>query len=317
MSGAAHESRDLRGTMFRSRLAAIRVLEQVEARRHLPILVFPAIWLLAGLVAVNATSWWWRVPAMIVIGMVIHGLGIVMHEAIHGNLFRRQTPDRWAAVVAGIPALVSGTAYRVTHLAHHRYNRGERDPDEFAHIFRGRRLQSVAFWVWAVFGLPIFIVHVAVTAMRRGSWHNRRAVLLEYAILLLVHAAIWVPVVRAGHLDIMVRAWALPLIATSAIVSLRGWSEHMLTRPEHPLTRTRTITSNRVTSFLMLNLNYHLEHHLFPGIPWYNLPRLHHLLQDEYGAAGTPIYRSYVRFAWDAARQGFHGLAPDPSRRNR
>jgi fatty acid desaturase len=248
--------------------------------------------------------------------MVIHALGIVMHEAIHGNLFRRRSLDRWAAFLAGLPGLVSGTAYRVSHLAHHRHNRSELDPDEFAHIFRGRRVQSVAFWVWAVLGLPIFIVHVAVSAMKRGTRGDRRAVVFEYAIILAVHATIWFLLARSGRLEIILWAWALPLASTWVIVSLRGWSEHMLTRPEHPLTRTRTITSNRLMSFLMLNLNYHLDHHLFPGVPWYNLPKLHSLLEDEYRAAGAPIYRSYLRFAWDAARRGFHGLAPGSSRRN-
>ena len=64
--------------------------------------------------------------------------------------------------------------------------------------------------------------------------------------------------------------------------NVRSWAEHALTRPGDPLTCTRTVTSNRVVSFLMCNLNYHLEHHLFPGVPWYNLPALHALLADEY-----------------------------------
>jgi fatty acid desaturase len=240
-----------------------------------------------------------------------------MHEAIHGNLFRRRTADRWAAFFLGLPALVSGSAYRVTHLAHHRHNRGELDPDEFAHLFRGRRTQSLAFWVWALFGLPIFVVHVALSALKRARPRERRTVVLEYGALIAIHSGVWVLLARSGRLSALVWVWALPLLATWAIVSLRGWSEHMLTRPEHPLTSTRTVTSNRVMSFLMLNLNYHLEHHLFPGVPWYNLPRLHRLLEAEYQAAGAPIYRSYLRFVWDAVRRGFHGLAPDSTKRDK
>jgi fatty acid desaturase len=308
--GAAHECRGWARTIDRRRLAAIRELERVDPRRHLPILAFPLLWVAAAALALNVASWWLRIPSMILIGLVIHALGIVMHEAIHGNLYRRRVPDRWAAFLAGLPGLVSGTAYRVSHLAHHRHNRGELDPDEFAHIFPTRGLQSIAFWVWAGLGLPIFIVHVALSGLRRGSARDRRAIVLEYAIILSTHATVWLLLARAGRLDTVLLAWALPLASTWVIVSLRGWSEHMLTRPEHPLTRTRTITSNRLMSFLMLNLNYHLEHHLFPGVPWYNLPRLHRLLQEEYRAAGAPIYRSYVRFAWDAARRGIHGLAP-------
>jgi fatty acid desaturase len=84
----------------------------------------------------------------------------------------------------------------------------------------------------------------------------------------------------------------------------------MMTVPGHPLTQTRTVTSNRVLSFFNLNLNYHIEHHLFPSMPWYNLPKLHALLQDEYREAGSSIYRSYLRFVLDAFRVGVHGVAP-------
>jgi fatty acid desaturase len=52
-------------------------------------------------------------------------------------------------------------------------------------------------------------------------------------------------------------------------------------------------------------------------VPWYNLPRLHRLLEAEYRAAGAPIYRSYLRFVWDAVRRGFHGLAPDSTKRDK
>ena len=82
-----------------------------------------------------------------------------------------------------------------------------------------------------------------------------------------------------------------------------------MTRPGHPLIQTRTVTSNAFVSFFMCNLNYHLEHHLFPAMPWYHLPRLHRLLQDDYRKAGSVVYRSYVRFIWDAVNTGPYGLA--------
>jgi fatty acid desaturase len=100
------------------------------------------------------------------------------------------------------------------------------------------------------------------------------------------------------------------MLVVLVIVNVRGWSEHLLTAPGHALTRTRTVTSNHVVRFMLCNLNYHLEHHLFPSVPWYRLPRLHALLEDEILAAGAPVYRSYLRFLWDAARTGIHGLAP-------
>ena len=53
-------------------------------------------------------------------------------------------------------------------------------------------------------------------------------------------------------------------------------SQHtLLEHHADPVLGTRSILTNRVTAFFMCNENYHLEHHLYPGVPWYNLPRLH------------------------------------------
>jgi fatty acid desaturase len=49
-----------------------------------------------------------------------------------------------------------------------------------------------------------------------------------------------------------------------------------------------------VVSFLLLNENYHLEHHLFPEVPSYNLPRLRALLNDR--LPHSVEARSYSRF---------------------
>jgi fatty acid desaturase len=103
------------------------------------------------------------------------------------------------------------------------------------------------------------------------------------------------------------QVWIIPLLIASFYGNVRGWAEHTLTAPGHPLTITRTVTSNPLFSFLNINLNYHLEHHLFPGVPWYNLPKVHRLLLDDYRAAGASVYRSYARFLYDAFRTGING----------
>ena len=66
--------------------------------------------------------------------------------------------------------------------------------------------------------------------------------------------------------------------------------------------------SNRFVSFFMCNLNYHIVHHLYPGVPWYNLPALHRLLAEEQAAAGSQIYRSYTLFLADLGRFVFRAL---------
>jgi len=44
---------------------------------------------------------------------------------------------------------------------------------------------------------------------------------------------------------------------------------------------TRTVLMNPVSTFIYLNMNYHLEHHMFTMVPYYNLPRLHDMIKHD------------------------------------
>lgn len=311
MSHVEHDdSRAFLATLSSAKRAAIRELHRVSPWHGLVALPFLAIWWVAGAAALRSDAWTVRLLCYALVGAALHALGVLMHECVHGNFFRRRSLDRWAAFLLGAPTLVSGAAYRVTHRLHHRYNRSERDPDEFINYVRSPRLLSIAFYAWSVIGMLVFLIHVPVQALRGGNPRERAAVLVEYALLaaLLTGIAAWAA--RAHVLDALLHVWVYPMIIVLIIVNVRGWSEHMLTEPGHPLRQTRTVTSNPLVRFFLCNLNYHLEHHLFPSVPWYHLPRLHALLEDEIREAGAPIYRSYLRFLWDAVRIGVHGLAP-------
>lgn len=105
--------------------------------------------------------------------------------------------------------------------------------------------------------------------------------------------------------------WLIPAQVAMVLSNVRGLAEHLGTGFGNALTRTRTTTSNAVVSFLMCNLNYHLEHHLFPGVPWYNLKKVHRLLASLYARHEVHVERSYLPGALRALRWGpfneFHG----------
>jgi len=52
---------------------------------------------------------------------------------------------------------------------------------------------------------------------------------------------------------------------------------------DHLLTSTRTVKVNWLEQFFIAphNVGYHLEHHLYPGVPFYHLPKLHELLMED------------------------------------
>ncbi len=289
---------------------AIRELHRLRPAWNLVALLFAALWIGAGWAVLQVPHGIVRIGGIILMGAVVHAMAILMHEGVHGNLFRNEALDRWVGFLLGAPALFSCMAYRVNHMLHHAFNRTGKDPDEFTNLSRNRTVLSIAFYAWLLVGMPVYLIHVPLNALRRGSRRQRAGVLLEYSLLGALYGAVFFAAWRLELLREVLLCWVYPMIVASVFGAVRGWAEHMLTQPGHPLTQTRTVTSNALVSLFMCNLNYHLEHHLFPGMPWYNLPKLHRLLRGEYHEAGSFIYRSYLKFFMDALRLGVHGRTP-------
>jgi fatty acid desaturase len=296
-------------TLDPAKKRAIRELHRINPYWNLVGLLFAVLWILAGILIIRVPTWPVRIAGYILIGMLIHGMANFMHEGIHGTLFRHKRWDRWYGFVMGVPALFSVTAYGVNHILHHRHNRTEKDPDEFTNVTENRALLSVFYYIWIVCGMVIYVIRVPLVAIVYGSRKERLQVALEQTFILLAVAGVLWFSWRGGYFQTVMHVWLIPLVVAALLGNVRGWAEHTRTQPGHPLTETRTVTSNRLFSFLNINLNYHLEHHLFPGVPWYNLPKLHRVLLNDYRQAGSSIYRSYARFLFDAFRTGIGGIA--------
>ena len=73
--------------------------------------------------------------------------------------------------------------------------------------------------------------------------------------------------------------WLIPLVIVGYMTNIRGFTQHGMTDAHDPLLASRSMHPNRIVSLLLLNENLHLEHHLFPEIPSYNLPRLQRLIE--------------------------------------
>jgi fatty acid desaturase len=67
--------------------------------------------------------------------------------------------------------------------------------------------------------------------------------------------------------------------------------EHSGAIGEHPdFARTRSTQPGPLGRFFVLphHIGHHIEHHWYPSVPWYNLPRLHLALR------GDPAFRQHA-----------------------
>jgi fatty acid desaturase len=290
-------------------------LQRIEHRQLTRLLVFVVLYLGAAATvtgwAVRLTGplgWLARVPLYLLAAASLHGISLFTHEAVHGVLSRNPGWNRALGALCAWPVLQNFAAYKVLHLRHHTDLGGGADPDHYVNYTPRRWLVFLMNWGRLLLGYPAYITMIPILGWRHGTASERRWIAFEVASTVLLAGLVLAAPLPSGAL---LHGWVIPMLIINTLVNIRGMSQHtLLPEPNHPVRGSRTILTNPVTTFFMCNENYHLEHHLFPRVPWYNLPRLHALLKEELTAQGAPFIPSYFAFVRQWVAHTFRRQAP-------
>ncbi|MDH3443984.1 MAG: fatty acid desaturase [Deltaproteobacteria bacterium] len=286
---------------------AIRDLHSRENLHNLRLVLFLAIYGIAAYLMWTRDDLLVQIAGSASIVSAMVGLTVMVHEASHKPLFKSTALNNFVVMLCGLPILLPVSAFRTNHKGHHARRSSKVDPDEVAFPRLERLRSRSAYFVAFLAKASAFITVLPVSSVIRSDGRTRVQTMAEYTSLAAFLASLFWLVPLAA----MWKLWLLPLLITAIFTQLRAIAEHGATTRGDVFTATRTIVSNRFLSFMMCNINYHLEHHLFPAVPWYNLPRIHQLLKDEYRRAGCSVYRSYTEFFRDFFKAFRSGLVPN------
>ena len=272
------------------------------------IVVLLGIWAGCAVLAINVDSLWLRLPCWIVIGFVLHGLGVFMHEGAHAALFRRPWLDRSVGFLCGLPVFFPCSSYRATHLLHHQYENTPQDPDNLEANLPNPYLRWLLYYAWFIGGMPVYIVLVTLAGpFRARGWANKLAAVVEPVLIVAFHWGLFHLASRYGFMSALANGWLWALPFTVLIANIRGLAEHTQlwhSTPPDPLHSTRSLKSVGFVSFFFNNQNHHLEHHLFPGLPWNSLGKVHDLLATVYREHGASVTKGYLHWLAGAFRHG-------------
>ena len=259
--------------------------DRVTARSNGPGLRHLALHLglilaVGGLIAVGVPGWWALLPVQ---GVLIVFLFTLEHEATHRTPFASVRLNDAVGRAAGFVLLLPFEWFRAFHLAHHRWTNIEGKDPELA----GGKPETLRAWLWHVSGLPYWGSQaLLMTALLRGRAEGDY--LPESAKARIVREARWMALGYLGAglsliwSPLVLWVWILPVLLGQPFLRLYLLAEHGdCPRVADMFANTRTTFTNRIVRLLAWNMPYHVEHHVWPAVPFHRLPEVHGLMREQ------------------------------------
>lgn len=290
-------------------------LKDLIRRSDGPALRVFGLWLvllvLSGVVAYFSWGHWWAVPAFFIYGTLYAVADHRHHELSHGTAFRTRWLNEGLFHLCAFMTLREGFYYRWSHSRHHTHTLlVGRDPEIAAPRPPRLSLQLLDFF-FLHDGLVQFgrLARNASGDLTEDGRHfvpesQRRPVVWASRLYLLLILGVILACLATGSI-LPALFVVLPRFYGGFFCQLFNLTQHAGLDEDvfdHRL-NTRTVMMNPVFRFLYANMNYHIEHHMFPMVPFYRLPELHALIRDDCPPAYPSLWAAWAEMIPALIRQ--------------
>ena len=287
-----------RSPIDRDVLAAL--MERNDLRGWFQTLAHLGLFFTTGAVAYGVflsiawSNWYWAVP-LLVVALFVHGtigpfMGLIaIHELQHRTVFKARWLNEFFEKFYAFWSWSDYIWYQQSHAIHHQAtchaaHDGEvRLPIKFT-LRRWRVLLSLFGWNPKVTWSRLKLVWHHANGRTFGDWYNyvlpesneplRRRHRNWARFLLIGHATLAGIFIATGH-PFLIVVYSFGTFYCGWLGFLCGVPQHYGLNSDIPDFRqnTRTFTCSWLPAFYYWNMQYHLEHHMYPAVPFYNLPK--------------------------------------------
>ncbi|MGA2249802.1 NADH:ubiquinone reductase (Na(+)-transporting) subunit F [Terracidiphilus sp.] len=234
-------------------------------------------------------TWWAAIPYLLYAVLYASTSDSRWHESGHGTAFKTDWMNNALYEIASFMVMRESIVWRWSHTRHHSDTIiVGRDPE-----IAVPRPPSLPRLIGAFFNLPVYpsyFRHIVVHAFGKMTaaektfipemefpkvFRRARVYLAIYIAVILLAASMRgiLPLMLVGLTNLF-GTW---LMVVYGLTQHAGLAENVL---DHRL-NCRTVYMNPVHRFLYWNMNYHVEHHMFPLVPYHALPQLHQAVKED------------------------------------
>ena len=229
--------------------------------------------------------WYYLIPALVVHGFTIVTMFAPMHESVHRTAFATPRLNEICGWIAGLIGFYNFHFYRYYHTWHHRYTQ---DPDRDPELNPPKAKNVWEYWI-DISGFnwwrrrPLTFARLSLGRLEPFPYipeAGRRKVQFSAAVQSSIYLAALMSI-ACGYAFAW-WYWFLPAMLAQPFLRCFTIAEHTgCTYDENGLTNTRTTLASFPVRLLMWNMPFHAEHHLYPSIPFHQLPQAHQELKQK------------------------------------
>jgi fatty acid desaturase len=254
----------------------------------------------SAIAIVNFDRWYFWLPFAVIAGFAVFDFTVLLHEVVHRAVLT-VSDDRTYRILGllyAMPSGISASQFTRWHLDHHAAL-GSYEEDPKRHWLSPKKN---ARWLKALYFTPaLFPIYFRAAKRENVSYEPelQKLIARERNATILFQLAILAIIAIVGGPWIAFKLYVVPVFFIFPIAfALNRLGQHYDINPDDPAQWSTLMKGSWFWDAVYLFSNYHLEHHYFPGVPFYNLPRLQKLLMPFYEKRGM-IAHGYGELVWN------------------
>lgn len=297
----AVDPKDIRALMVKSDAIAMR-----------DTVIWIGVMILSAGIAIALWPSWWSIPFWLVYG-VLYGSASDSrwHECGHRTAFETAWMNNVVYHIASFMIMRNPVVWRASHVRHHTDTIiVGRDPEIAA--MRPPDLARIMLNFLGIVDAYALVKRMFLHASGRLDPDEATYVRAADQPKVFLVARIWL-VIYGCTVALALWTWSILPLMVIGLPRLYGAWHHVMTGvlqhlglaenvTDHRL-NSRTVLLNPISRFIYLNMNYHVEHHMFTMVPYYRLPALHDLIKHDLPEPEPSVFAAFRRMVPVLLRQ--------------